>query len=335
GGDSWDKAPPASGTGLPAAWALPTQMSAYDSSLQSGRVTWGAVYGTFKNAHKNDTGSLTTGNHSYPVNAWSFSHVIGKFSDDVVGQRVADTEAIYATTMTASVGTVVTSGPRGPGTFVGPTVGTMPTIDYPNPGYDFVYRSWNITAESGLASFTLNVGSGKTLTRPTIVVHEFPGEVASVRVNGADLTANADYFASYDAPSQRLFITLASSLGSGTHTLAFGAQGTDLGSEGIGGGSGSAGSAATGGSGQVAGAGGIQSSGSGGPSPVGSGGSTSMATSPGGASAAAKAEPIAGGCGCRSAPQGSSSRGLAAAALLLSLFAFARRARGASRAAFP
>jgi hypothetical protein len=211
GSDCFASLPPLTGTALPAAWAMPSQMSAYDSNYRSGRITWGATYGTFENGHANDTGTIPDmGDRFRPINAWSWTHLVGPYSEGSVMARVADQLNILNTDLTASTGTVLTSGPRGPGDFVGPTVGSMPTIDWTPNGYDFVYRTWNAAVEEGTdgafhTSLTMIVPPGG-LVRPVLVVHDFPALGEFVELDNELLVL--DYYASYDATTSRLWVTL-------------------------------------------------------------------------------------------------------------------------------
>jgi hypothetical protein len=224
GADCWATPPPLTGDAMPASWAVPTQLSAYDSNYRSGRITWGGVYGAFQNGHANDTGSIADmGDHFRPVNAWSFTHVVGRHTDQVVGSRVTDTENLYASTLEAVTGTVKTEGPRGPGNFVGPSVGSMPEVPYSNPGLDFVYRSWNVEADGGVASVVLDVSG--SLRSPTFVVHEFPDGAPALELDGVALTQDGDVFVSYDVGTGRLFVTLAATLNEGEHVLTVSADG--------------------------------------------------------------------------------------------------------------
>jgi len=219
GSDCFASPPPLSGPALPASWAMSSQMSAYDSNYRSGRITWGATYGTFENGHGNDTGSIPNmGDRFRPINAWSWTHVVGKHSEGGVMARVADTEHAYAATLTTDAGTVVTSGPRGPGDFVGPEVGAMPTIDWSNPGLDFIYRTWNVLAEDGVAGMMLSVPSGG-LVRPVLVVHEFPSEDEVLWLDDELLQPDDGYLASYDPSARRLWLTLDRTLEAGDHEI--------------------------------------------------------------------------------------------------------------------
>jgi MYXO-CTERM domain-containing protein len=218
GSDCFAQVPPLMGDALPAAWAMPSQMSSYDSNYRSGRITWGQTYGTFENGHANDTGSISDmGDHFRPINAWSWTHVVGKFSEGQVAARVTDTENSYASRLTASTGRVLSSGPRGPGDFVGPAVGSMPTYEWSNPGFDFIYRSWNIEAEAGVAEGVLQVVG--SLVRPLFVIHDFPSEQAVLFVDGEQLVDGSDFLSSYDAESGRLWVSLGRSLDAGEHSI--------------------------------------------------------------------------------------------------------------------
>lgn len=219
GGDCFASPPPLSGAALPASWAMPSQMSAYDSNYRSGRITWGATYGTFENGHSNDTGSIPDmGDRFRPINAWSWTHVVGSFSAGGLMARVADTQRAYATTITTDAGTVITSGPRGAGDFVGPEVGSMPTIEWSRPGLDFIHRTWNVAADEGVAGMTLTVPAGG-LVRPVLVVHEFPSEDEVVWIDDELVQPDDGYYATYDASTQRLWLTLDRTLEAGDHTI--------------------------------------------------------------------------------------------------------------------
>ncbi len=319
--DCFPNPPPTQGEALPAAWAMPSQMSSYDSNYRSGRITWGQTYGTFENGHPNDTGTIAAmGDEFRPVNAWSWTHVVGKFSDAGVAARVRDTENAYATSFTAEVGHVHTEGPRGPGDFVGPALGTMPRITWSNPGFDFVYRTWNVDAVDGAATVTFDVR--ESLRHPTIVVHDFPSAAPSVVLDGAALIHESDYYASYDTAGRKLWLTLASDLASGAHTLDLEADAAATG-----GSSGTGGSGGTGSSGTSAGTSGAagesgESTSAGGSLPETTGtdagasddASAASATTSSGAGGSGSSD---GGCGCRQSPSASPHSTLLGAVVLL------------------
>jgi hypothetical protein len=217
GGDAFDGPPPRSGTSMPAAWSVPTQLNSYDSNYTSGRITWGSVYGVFQNDRFNDTATVRMGNDLYPINAWSITHVVGKFSDHGVETRVTDTENVYKTTLSAAVGTVKTEGPRGPGSFT--ANGTMPRVTYANAGYNFVYRTWEAAAVQGQA--TLALASGGSLVKPSFIISGTSAD-AEVGLDGVRLTAGTDYTASYDTSAGALWVTLQRTLPAATTTVTIG-----------------------------------------------------------------------------------------------------------------
>ncbi|MES2201581.1 MAG: hypothetical protein V4498_04960 [candidate division FCPU426 bacterium] len=221
------------GDAMPECWAAPTQMSCYDSAWNSGRITWGAVgnngnvgadRSVFNNGHHNDRRSRVMGDIFRPVAGFSWMHLIDAHSADGVRRLVRDTENIFASTLSATVGTVNAAGPRGPGNHVGPGVGgqivagVMPSMTYPNPGFDHVYRTWNATASHGKLALTLKVSG--SLVKPSFVVFDFPASSpCSVQVAGKLQVAGKDYFADYDAAGKKLWLTLTKDLGPGVQKI--------------------------------------------------------------------------------------------------------------------
>ena len=237
GGQAWASPPPLSGNSLPIIWNMPTQMSGYQDEAEgypapftASRITWGTTSGAFDTGHANDTGTIqTTTGVVRPVNAWSWTHVFGKHSDDPVAKVVTDTEAIYRTSLTASTGSVWTRGPRGPGNFVGPTLGgVMPEIDYAVAGYDFRYRAWRIEADSDKVIAELQIDSGAALAKPLIVINNYNSAEHHVALDGQLLTSGSDVLTSYDAATQSLYLTLNSVLADGTHQLIVDKEAIDL-----------------------------------------------------------------------------------------------------------
>lgn len=341
----FESLPPTVGTSLPAAWAMPSQMNSYDSNYRSGRITWGQTYGTFENGHANDTGTIEDmGDRFRPINAWSFTHVVGKYSDHGLEARVRDTENAYESSLVATTGQVHTEGPRGPGNFVGPSVGTMPIRAWSNPGLDFVYRTWNITASSGEVMATLHVN--ESLVHPVLVIHEFPDAMPVVALDGVALGADSDYFSSYDAMTGRLWITLNFTLADGVHDISVfvsdepegegGSDGAggDLGMAGQSGDSSSStsGTAGPGGSGGNAGhedtnatsptSGSPSGSTTGSSSTSSNGATNGQAGSPGSSGPPASDDS---GCGCRVTGSGSHSSSSLGVLFLMTFSAFGRR----------
>ena len=121
-----------------------------------------------------------------------------------------------SSTLSASVGTVPTSGPAG--------VGRADTRSFQLPGYNRVYGTWEVNASGGNATVTLNAG-GSGLRNPMFIVHGHANALpASVTLDGVPLVADADYFATVDPANSdhadtRLWITIDRTW-VGSHTLA-------------------------------------------------------------------------------------------------------------------
>ena len=158
-------APPSTGTAMPS--TLPFQMNEF-ASYVGMRFTWGTQYTAFQNNHTDGFGNPLPGGswNVYPVNAASFCVLIDQFTNQGVPNLIADTENVYNSSLSASVGTVVASGPKGPGSYLSPETGTMPSLTYTHPGFDFVLRRWRITCAGGAANITLTAG-GSGLYHPT------------------------------------------------------------------------------------------------------------------------------------------------------------------------
>lgn len=224
--------PPTSGTGLPTNMGcVGYQLNSYGvaGTLYKGqRFTWGTVWrnawglfgngkGVFEEGHQ-DAFALYTYNNQYPVNAWSWNVLLGRYSDGGTTSLVNDTQAAYSCTLTASVGSVVSSGPRGPGNYVAPATGSMPTITYSKAGFDFVYRAWTLQASGGDVTASLAVAAAG-LKRPAFIIKGLSSAPCAVKLDGATQVEGVDIFSSYDSSGQRLFITFNKNLATGARQV--------------------------------------------------------------------------------------------------------------------
>lgn len=232
--------PPSSGAGLPNGsnyfLGLPYQMNSYGSTAiyVGERFTWGSVYhngwglfgngkGVFEEGHGEALGSLTYGTAQngfmqYPVNAWSHNVLIDRYSDNGLTALVDDTERAYGCTLTASVGSVVTTGPRGPGNYVAPATGSMPTVTYTRPGLDFVYRAWTLQAAGGNVTASMAVPTGG-LSRPTFILKAMSAAPCLLTLDGVTQVQGVDYFGSLDAGASRYYITFNKDFSAGARAL--------------------------------------------------------------------------------------------------------------------
>ena len=93
-------------------------------------------------------------------------------------------------------------------------------MTYAPAGYDHVYGALTFVASGNALDATIAVGAGRTLHHPIVVVRNFTsGSYPTVRLDGAALTMDADYFPSIRAGAQELWITLDRDIGGGNHQL--------------------------------------------------------------------------------------------------------------------
>jgi hypothetical protein len=183
------------------------------------RLAWGTEFGFLGQGAYHIHGSEYWGGPlpdatapGWPKKSYSVHVVFGTQSGDPVGAQVADIEAVQSLAINAAVGSVATSGPAG--------VNRADTVTYAPPGYDHVYGTLAFVASANALDATVAVGAGHTLRHPVIVVRNFTsGGYPSVRLDGAALTMDTDYFPSLRAAGQELWITLNADFGSGSHHL--------------------------------------------------------------------------------------------------------------------
>jgi len=128
----------------------------------------------------------------------------GSYTNGAVGHQVLQMQNAALATLSASTGTVRTTGPAGVGT------GSSATINYTPPGYDPIYSTWEINALANSVNAALTPAVNAPLDHPLFAIdaytaNQLPGNLAV----GAGLTnAGVDYFATVDTNSQRLWITV-------------------------------------------------------------------------------------------------------------------------------
>lgn len=174
------------------------------------RLTWGTPYGFLgqasyesnTNTAPSDHGPLRSG---YPRQSYSTWIVLGAHSADPVGLQVAESEALQSLTLTATIGAVASEGPAG--------IARPDTRSYVPAGYDPVYGALTFHAAGNRLSANIKVGAG-SLRHPLLIVRNYTGALpASVKLGGAALVRDVDYFPSLRADAAELWITL-------NHTLS-------------------------------------------------------------------------------------------------------------------
>lgn len=190
-----------------------------DNSTNNTRLAWGANFGFLGQAQYYTDGSAyyggplpNTAASGWPKKSYSTYVVLGLHSADPVGAQVAQIETVQNTTLTAAIGSIVTTGPAG--------INRADTVTYAPAGWNHVYASWALQAAANQVDANFNIGAG-TLSNPLVIVSNWTAGAlpGTVQFNGAMLVQDADYFPSLRAGSQELWITLNRNLTGATNRL--------------------------------------------------------------------------------------------------------------------
>jgi hypothetical protein len=187
------------------------------SPTNNTRLAWGADFGFLGDPafpiHGSSYYGGPLGNATavgWPYQSYSTWIVLGLHSTNPVGNAVGQTEVLQSLALSATVGSVVTSGSAG--------VARPDAVAYSPAGYDPIYSALRFNAAGGALHANIAVGSG-TLVNPLLIVGgagAFPGGVS---LNGVALTADVDYFASVRADTNEVWITLNRSLTGATNAI--------------------------------------------------------------------------------------------------------------------
>lgn len=172
----------------------------------SKRLTWGTGYG-FQGDSAYEGNDPNTTNVGWPRQSYSTWIVFGLHSISPTITEVAQVENVMASTLSASVGSVLTSGPGG--------VNRPDLRAYQPVGYNRVYGTWDVDvgASANTATLSLNA-AGSGLKSPMFILHHRSADLpASVTLDGVPLVADVDYFATVDPANTdhadtRLWITI-------------------------------------------------------------------------------------------------------------------------------
>jgi hypothetical protein len=194
-----------------------------DAGTRNTRLAWGTNFGFLGQAAYHTAGTSYYGgplpDHTapgWPKKSYSTFVVLGVHSTDAVAAQVTQMEVHQSLTLTASTGSVVTTGPAG----INRTSHPLPsdTITYTPAGYDPVYSDLSFQAAGNALDANIAVGSG-SLNHPLIVVHGASAYPATVKLNGVALTLDVDYFPSLRSDAGELWITLNRNLTGATNHL--------------------------------------------------------------------------------------------------------------------
>jgi len=203
---------------MPCDYNWPFQSINYEihgGPTRNARLAWGTNFGFLGQAQYPVRGNGTYGGGAlalpgdprapgWPRKSYSTWIVLGTHAGDPVGRQVAGMEAIEATTLTATLGSVALQGPGG--------VADASVVPYQPVGYDPVYAALTFHADANRLDANIAV-AGATLTRPLVVVRGYSaGLPSSVTLGGATLVRDVDYFPSLRAGASELWITLGRDL---------------------------------------------------------------------------------------------------------------------------
>ena len=199
---------------MPANWNWPYQLCQYSMDdtqpTSSKRLAWGLMYGA--------VGKLTYPGYGYErqysghsFQSYSVFMIMGRQSNGEVLAQVSQVEQLLQARLSVVRGQVVSEGLGG--------VGRTDTVTYPVAGYNATYGAHELRADA-MGHFTLTLDAvGGDVRNPLFLVRGMTGVPGGLTLDGMALVADQDYFASFDASTGTVWLTL-NRLWSGSHTLA-------------------------------------------------------------------------------------------------------------------
>jgi hypothetical protein len=199
---------------MPANWNWTYQLCQYEMSdtqaTRSKRLAWGLMYGSVGKLSYLGYGEEQSYS-GYPYQSYSVSMVLGQQSTQEVLSHVSQVESTLQGQLGVIQGQLVTQGPGG--------VARTDSVTYPVPGYNGTYGAYELQADStGNFTLTLNAAGGD-IRNPVFLIRKVGGVPGQLLLDGTVLVADQDYFASYDASTGTVWLTV-NRLWSGSHTLA-------------------------------------------------------------------------------------------------------------------
>lgn len=212
GGYWWSSHWGQTGTGMPENWNCPYQLNAYEN-YAGEKLAWGTNFGYVGSSAYDELG-FGAKRVGWPHQGYSVMLVVDRFSDGHLDNLIGSMEAAQATTVSATVGSVVTSGPR--------HLALTGDATYQPAGWNHVHGAWSFTAASSDLTANFAVGAGKTLVRPLISLGNYTATAvpAVVKLNNVALVAGTDYAATLDDAGNRLWLTLKRNLTGATNALS-------------------------------------------------------------------------------------------------------------------
>jgi hypothetical protein len=186
----------------------------YPGASNNARMTWKTQFGFIgQSSYTTNNGGPNTTAPGYPKKSYSTYVVLGQHTTvpEPVDAQVTQVETIQSVTVSASIGSVVTSGPAG--------ITRADNVTYAPAGYNHVYGALAFNASGNALDANIAVGNG-SLKNPMIIIGNYTaGDPQQVKLAGTTLVADSDYFASPRASNNELWITLNRTLSGATNHL--------------------------------------------------------------------------------------------------------------------
>jgi len=186
-------------------------------SNNNSRLTWRTQWGFLGQSLYDVDDGITDPLPGYPKKSYSVYVILGTHTSTPVEAQLTQVETIQSLDPSATIGSVVLSGPAGVNR-------AADTVTYSPPGYNHIYGALAFSASSNQLDANIAVGSG-TLKKPMIIVSNYTGADPSVSLGGAALVADVDYFASLRASASELWITLNRDLTGASNHLTINVSG--------------------------------------------------------------------------------------------------------------
>ena len=137
------------------------------------------------------------------------TNVIGSsYLTGAVGSVVTQMQNVTQATLSASLGSVVATGPAGiPSSGPGTAANENQTVTYSPAGYDPIYGAWNLDAYNNEVNAALTPGTSLPLVHPVFVINNYTSSQLPAALS-TGTGASPNYYATVDAANQRLWVTV-------------------------------------------------------------------------------------------------------------------------------
>ncbi len=192
-------------------------LSGVSTPTSNSRLAWGTNFGFLGQTQYLTQGSAYYGGPlpdttapGWPRKSYSTYVVLGLRSSAPVEAQVAQVETVQSLALSATIGSVVASGPAG--------AGRTDDVTYTPAGYNHVYGALAFAAGGNSLDANIAVGTG-TLKKPLLILGSYTGSYPTVKLGGVTLVSDVDYFPSLRAGASELWITLNFDLVGGTNHI--------------------------------------------------------------------------------------------------------------------